>query len=96
MAVAVELLVVASAKLVESAIGLAAPVIVALLLADLAVAAVARLTPAVPVHFAVMPLRALLGVGVVLLGLGALDAALAAGMAGWLSLAERGFAMWIR
>jgi flagellar biosynthesis protein FliR len=91
MSRAVELVVVASARLVEAAIGLAAPVIVALLLADLAIAAMARLTPAVPIHFAVMPLRALLGVGVVLLGLGALDAALAAAMAGWLGLAERGF-----
>jgi type III secretory pathway component EscT len=91
MSRAVELVVVASARLVEAAIGLAAPVIVALLLADLAIAAVARLTPAVPIHFAVMPLRALLGVGVVLLGLGALDAAFAAGMAGWMGLAERGF-----
>lgn len=88
---AVELVVVASARLVESAVGLAAPVIVALLLADLALTAVARLTPAVPIHFAAMPLRALLGVGVVLLGLGALDAALVAGLPGWLALAERGF-----
>jgi type III secretory pathway component EscT len=91
MGAAVELIVIASARLVESAVGLASPVIVALLLADLALAAVARLTPGVPIHFAAMPLRALLGVGVVLLGLGALHAALGAGVPGWLALAERGF-----
>ena len=92
MPAAIELVVVASARLVESAVGLAAPVIVALLLAELGLGAVARLTPAAPLHFAVMPLRALLGVGVVLLGLGALDAALVAGLPGWLALADRGFA----
>jgi type III secretory pathway component EscT len=93
MGAALELVVVASARLVESAVGLAAPVIVALLLADLALAAVARLTPRVPIHFAAMPARALLGVGVVLLGFGALEAALVAGLPGWLALAERGFAV---
>lgn len=92
MGAAVELIVTASARLIESAVGLAAPVIVALLLTDLALAVVARLTPAVPLHFTVLPLRALLGVGVVLLGLGALDAALVAGLPGWLALAEHGFA----
>lgn len=92
MSAALELIVIASARLIESAVGLAAPVIVALLLTDLALAAVARLTPAVPIHFTAMPLRALLGVGVVLLGLGALEAALVAGLPGWLALAERGFA----
>jgi flagellar biosynthetic protein FliR len=88
---AVELIVTASGRLIESAVGLAAPAIVALLLADLALGAVARLTPAVPIHFAALPLRALLGVGVVLLGLAALDAALIAGLPGWIALAEHGF-----
>jgi type III secretory pathway component EscT len=93
---AVELVISASAKLIESAVGLAAPVIVALWLADLVLGAVARLTPALPIHFAALPLRALLGVGVVLLGLGAIEAALAAEFPGWIGLADRGFALWGR
>lgn len=83
----------ASAKLIESAIGLAAPVIVALLLADVALGFVGRITPAAPIYFVAMPLKALLGVGVVLLGLGALEAALVAGMPAWMRLAEQGLGL---
>ena len=82
-----------SAKLIESAIGLAAPVIVALLLADVALGFVGRIAPAAPIYFVAMPLKALLGVGVVLLGLGALEAALVAGMPTWMRLAERGLGL---
>jgi len=88
-----QLVLVASAKLIESALGLAAPVIVALLLADVAMGVVGRVTPALPVHFAALPLKAVLGVGVVLLGLGALDAALVAGWPAWTALAERGLGL---
>jgi type III secretory pathway component EscT len=91
---AAALITLASARLIESAVGLAAPVIVALLLADVALGAIARVAPRLAVHFAALPLKALLGVGVVLLGLGALDAALVRGFAGWLELAERGFLVW--
>lgn len=94
LARAAGLVTLASARLIESALGLAAPVIVALLLADLALGAVARVAPRLPIHFAALPLKALLGVGVVLVGLGALDAALVRGTAGWLELAERGFSIW--
>ena len=87
------LVLVASAKLIESAVGLAAPVIVALLLADLALGVVGRVTPALPVYFAAMPLKAVLSVGIVLLGLGALDAALVVGWPAWLALAERGLGL---
>jgi type III secretory pathway component EscT len=87
------LVLAASAKLIESAVGLAAPVIVALLLTDLALGAVARITPAIPVYFAAMPLKALLGVGVVLLGLASLDAALIAGLPAWIRFAEHGFGL---
>ena len=90
------LIVAASATLIESAVGLAAPALVALLLADLALGAVARIAPATPVHFAAMPLKALLGLGMVLLGLGALDAALATGFPAWLRLAEAAAARWSR
>jgi len=96
MAPAIEVMVIASAKLIESAIGLAAPVIVALLLADLALASLSRLIPAVPIYFVSMPLRALLGVGVVLLGLGVVDTALTSSFAGWLGLAEHAFSAWHR
>jgi flagellar biosynthesis protein FliR len=64
-----------------------------LLLADLALGVVGRVTPAVPVYFAAMPLKAVLSVGIVLLGLGALDAALVAGWPSWLALAERGLGL---
>jgi flagellar biosynthetic protein FliR len=91
-----QLVTVASARLVESAVALAAPLIVASLLADVALGAIARLAPPAPIHFAAMPLRALRGVGVVLIGLGALDAALVTGLPGWITLAERGFGLWRR
>ena len=93
---AAELILAASAKLIESAVGLAAPVMVALVLADLALGAVARILPAAPLYFAAMPLKALLGIGIVLLGLGAFDAALTAGFPAWIRWAERGFALWAR
>ena len=41
-------------------------------------------------YFAAMPLKAVLSIGIVLLGLGALDAALVVGWPAWLALAERG------
>lgn len=84
-----QVMLAASAKLVESAVGLAAPVIVALLLADVALGVVGRVTPALPVYFAAMPLKGVLSIGVVLLGLAALDAALVAGWPAWITLAER-------
>ena len=79
----------ASAKLMVSALALAAPLLVALLLADVGLAAVARVAPDLPIYFLGLPLKALLGVAVVLLGLGALNGALASGFAGWLDLANR-------
>jgi flagellar biosynthetic protein FliR len=93
-----EVVVLASARLLESALGLAAPAIVALWLADLALGMVARVAPAIPVYFVGLPLKGLLAVGVVLLGLGALDHAVAAsfvtGGGGWLDLARRWVAAW--
>jgi type III secretory pathway component EscT len=91
-----QLVLAASAKLLESAVGLAAPVIVALLLADIALGVVGRVTPALPVYFAVMPLKGVLSVGIVLLGLGALDAALVAGWPAWSALAVRAFGPYSR
>lgn len=88
-----QLVVTASARLLESAVGLAAPVIVALLLADVALGVVGRVTPALPVYFAAMPLKGILSIGVVLLGLSALDAALVAGWPAWMALAARAFGL---
>jgi flagellar biosynthetic protein FliR len=79
----------ASAKLIESAIGLAAPAIVALLFVDITLGVLGRAVPQVPLFFVGMPLKALLGVGVVLLGLATLDVAFVAGFRGFLGLFER-------
>jgi flagellar biosynthetic protein FliR len=86
--------VVASAQLLEAAIGLAAPALVALLLADLALGAIGRVAPQVPLYFVGMPLKALLGVGAVLVSLGAVDTALTHGFAGWAALFGRAVAAW--
>jgi len=82
------------AKLLESAVGLAAPVLVAMWLADAALGVLARVAPQLPIGLAAVPAKALLGLGLVLLGLGAVDAALAAGMPGWAALWQRAFAVW--
>lgn len=87
-------LVAATAGLLEAAIGLAAPVLVAMLLADLGLAMIARAAPQVPVFFLGMPLKALGGIGVVLLSLGALRTAIEGtfgDMARWLA---GGIAIW--
>jgi len=76
----------ASAKLIASGVALAAPVVVALWLTDLALGLVARAAPSVPVYFLGLPLKGLLAIGVVLLGLAALQGALASGFAGWFRL----------
>ena len=88
------LVLTASAQMLESALGLAAPALVALLLADLALGAVARAAPQVPVYFVGMPLKALLGVGAVLLSVGALEQALREGYRGWAGLLARAVAVW--
>jgi hypothetical protein len=41
-----------------------------------------------------MPAKALLGLGMVLVGLGAVDAAWTVGFPGFLALVERAFAIW--
>jgi flagellar biosynthesis protein FliR len=86
--------VVSSARLFEAALALAAPVVVALWLTDLALGMVARVAPQVPVYFVGLPAKGLLAVGVVLLGLGALDHALAAQLPSWLELGRRWLEAW--
>jgi flagellar biosynthesis protein FliR len=80
--------VAASGRLIEAAIGLAAPVVVALLLADILLGVIGRAVPRVPIHFVGMPLKALLGLGTVLLGLGGMDLVLQGGFRGFLELLQ--------
>ena len=89
------LVIACVAKLLESAVGLAAPVLVAMWLGDAALGVLARVAPQLPIGFAALPAKALLGLGLVLLGLGAVDTALAAGLPGWAALWQRAFAVWL-
>jgi flagellar biosynthesis protein FliR len=70
-----------TAGMLESAIGLCAPVIVSLLLVDVALGLVARVAPQLQVYFLGLPIKALGGIGVVLISLGALHLALREGVA---------------
>jgi flagellar biosynthetic protein FliR len=79
----------ASARVIASGVALAAPVVVALWLTDLALGLIARAAPQVPVYFLGLPLKGLLSIGLVLVGLGALQAALAGDLRGWLTLFAR-------
>jgi flagellar biosynthetic protein FliR len=84
----------ASARLLTAALALAAPVVVALWLTDLALGMVARVAPQVPVYFVGLPAKGLLAVGIVLVGLGALEHALAAQAGSWVDLARGLLAVW--
>jgi flagellar biosynthesis protein FliR len=89
-----ELILACVGKLLESAVGLAAPVLVALWMTDAVLGVLGRAVPQLPIVFAALPAKALLGLGVVLLGMGTVDAALVAGYSGWQSLWERAFFLW--
>ena len=80
--------IVASGRLIEAAIGLAAPAVVAMLLADILLGVIGRAVPRVPIQFGGMPLKALLGLGTVLLGLGGMDMALQGGFRGFLEILQ--------
>jgi flagellar biosynthesis protein FliR len=86
---AAAMVTLASVKLIASGLALAAPVIVALWLTDLALGLIARAAPQVPVYFVGLPLKGLLAIGVVLVGLGALETAMAGDFGWWLRLFER-------
>jgi flagellar biosynthesis protein FliR len=88
------LALLASGQMLEAALGLAAPALVALLLADLALGAIGRVAPQIPLYFVGMPLKALLGVGAVLVSLGALHQALSEGFTGWAGLLARAVGVW--
>jgi flagellar biosynthetic protein FliR len=79
----------ASATLIRSGLSLAGPVLVTLWLTDVALGLVARAAPQIPIYFVGLPLKGLLAVGVVLVGLGGLPALVARDGAGWLALLSR-------
>lgn len=86
---AAALVAIASARLIAAGVALAAPVIVALWLTDLALGLVARAAPQVPVYFIGLPLKGLLAIGLVLLTVGTLESALAGDFGRWLNLVRR-------
>lgn len=84
-----ELAVGATARLVLAALGLAAPVLAALFLTDLALGLVNRVSPQVQVYFVGMPAKALVGVLVFLLALGGAALALRRELTAGLDLVRR-------
>ncbi len=74
----------ASARLIAAGVALAAPVVVAIWVTDLALGLVARAAPQIPVYFLGLPLKGLLAVGIVLVSLGTLPALLGGNLGGWL------------
>jgi flagellar biosynthetic protein FliR len=76
-------------ELILLAVSLAAPVIAALLLADLALGWVNRFAPQLNVFFLAMPAKALLGVAVLVLAIGAVAAALPTSLEAGLAQLER-------
>jgi flagellar biosynthesis protein FliR/FlhB len=79
----------ASGKLIESAVGLAAPVLLALLLADLVLGLVGRLVPRIPVYAHGTPVRALLGLAALLVTLAGIDLAIAGRVGDFFGLLDR-------
>jgi flagellar biosynthesis protein FliR len=86
---AAALVTIASVRLIASGVALAAPVIVALWLTDLALGLVARAAPQVPVYFVGLPLKGLLAIGLVLVSVGTLEAVLAGDLGNWFRLLGR-------
>jgi flagellar biosynthesis protein FliR len=78
--------IASSGKLIEAALGLCAPVVVALILADLVLGAVGRAAPEILIHVSGVPLRTVLGIGLLLLGFGAIRTAMQASLAEFLGM----------
>lgn len=78
--------IASSGKLIEAALGLSAPVVVALILADLVLGAVGRASPQLLIHVGGVPLKALLGIGLLLFGFGAIRSAMQASLAEFLGM----------
>lgn len=89
------LAVAASGKLIESVIALAAPVLLALLLADLVLGVVGRLVPGIPVCAHALPLKALLGLAAVLVALAGIDLAIAGRVGDFFGLLDGAFRQWL-
>jgi type III secretion protein SpaR/YscT/HrcT len=86
--------VLSSAGLLESALAFSAPAIVALLLADLALGAIARMAHQIPVYFLGMPIKGMAGIAILLGSLTALQSSLVRGFEGWVVMVERAFSIW--
>ncbi len=69
-----------SGELIALALALAAPVLAALLLADLTLGLMNRAVPQLQVFFVAMPLKALLGIAILVLAVGAIAGALPAAL----------------
>jgi flagellar biosynthesis protein FliR len=80
------IVIIASVKLLESAIGLCAPAIVSLVLADLALGVVGRFAPLFPGHSFGISLKALMSIGIILLALAGFDYFVQASFQGYLRL----------
>jgi type III secretion protein SpaR/YscT/HrcT len=91
---AARLVIITTAMLLESTLALAAPAVVALFVADLVLGAIARMAPQIPVYFVGMPLKALAGVGIVLVSIGGIEAALSGAFRTWYVLVQRAFDLW--
>ncbi len=78
--------VMASARLFEATLGLCAPIVVSLLLADLALGFMGRAVPQMSIYSLGAPLKALLAIGVFLLGLGGIHAAMQRSLGGFLAI----------
>jgi flagellar biosynthesis protein FliR len=77
---------VAAGKLIEAAVGLAAPAMVALLLTDMVFGVIGRAVPRLGIQSIGTMTKALVGLGVVLVGLGSMDLAMQRGFHGFLEL----------
>lgn len=78
--------IASSGMLIEAALGLSAPVVLALILADFVLGVIGRVAPQVSGPGSGLPLRSLLGIGMLLLGMGAIRTTMQAGFTGFLSL----------
>ena len=88
------LVIITSAMLLESTVALAAPALVAIFVTDLVLGSIARMAPQIPVYFVGMPLKAMAGVGIVLLGLGGIESALSGSFRESIGIIQRAFALW--
>ena len=52
------------------------------------------MAPQIPVYFVGMPLKAMAGVGIVLIGLGGIEAALSGAFRNWYGVVQRAFDIW--